>query len=251
MNIINTLNAKLLEQPFEEELAPATSLAEYQHIALTYSVMENAIAVLSDLKLRKSYIYNGGVASRLGISEKGRTEEIDSIWEERILSRIHPDDLLGKHLLELQFFHFLKNIPLSERLDYYIISRMRMWDNSGEYIAIQHRMFYASSHDSMRLALCIYTLSENSNLPNTYEGMIVNSVTGKSMKPDKQNNNILSAREKEILRLIAKGKMSKDIADSLSISINTVNRHRQNILEKLRVKNSIEAYRVAEYMEIL
>ena len=35
--------------------------------------------------------------------------------------------------------------------------------------------------------------------------------------------------------------MSKDIAQTLSISINTVNRHRQNILEKLQVNNSIEA----------
>lgn len=252
MNIIHTLNKKLLEQPFEEETEQAVSLTQYQHIAFTYSIMENSIAVLSDLKSRKSYIYNGGVALRLGISEKKSIEEIDSIWEEKIFSRIHPDDLLEKHLLELQFFHFLKDMPLSERLDYYIVSQIRMRDNSNEYVAVQHRMFYASSHNSMRLALCIYNLSENNALSNAYDGRIINSATGVSIKQDKKKcNDILSVREKEILRLIAKGKMSKEIAGSLSISINTVNRHRQNILEKLRVKNSIEACRVAELMEIL
>ena len=35
--------------------------------------------------------------------------------------------------------------------------------------------------------------------------------------------------------------MSKDIAQTLSISINTVYRQRQNILDKLQVNNSIEA----------
>lgn len=64
-------------------------------------------------------------------------------------------------------------------------------------------------------------------------------------------NDLLSDREKEILQLINKGKMSKDIAQTLSISINTVNRHRQNILEKLQVNNSIEACRIAKELHLL
>lgn len=51
--------------------------------------------------------------------------------------------------------------------------------------------------------------------------------------------------------MINKGKMSKDIAQTLSISINTVNRHRQNILEKLQVNNSIEACRIAKELHLL
>jgi DNA-binding NarL/FixJ family response regulator len=44
--------------------------------------------------------------------------------------------------------------------------------------------------------------------------------------------------------------MSKEIASDLSISINTVNRHRQNILEKLHVDNSIEACRIAKGLNL-
>ena len=62
---------------------------------------------------------------------------------------------------------------------------------------------------------------------------------------------ILSAREKEILRLIMDGKPSKQIADLLNISIHTVNRHRQNILEKLSVGNSVEAIMAAKAMKLI
>lgn len=66
-----------------------------------------------------------------------------------------------------------------------------------------------------------------------------------------EHRNILSEREKEILRCIRKGLSSKEIAAALYISVNTVNRHRQNILEKLSVGNSIEACRAAELMKLL
>ncbi|WP_288357716.1 response regulator transcription factor [uncultured Bacteroides sp.] len=62
---------------------------------------------------------------------------------------------------------------------------------------------------------------------------------------------ILSVREKQVLSLIDKGLTSKKIAETLSISINTVSRHRQEILGKLQVKNSIEACRVAKDLKLI
>ena len=56
---------------------------------------------------------------------------------------------------------------------------------------------------------------------------------------------------KEILLLIGEGLMSKEIAVRLGISVNTVNRHRQNILEKLSVDTSIEALNAAQAMGVL
>ena len=63
--------------------------------------------------------------------------------------------------------------------------------------------------------------------------------------------NILSAREKQVLNLINKGLTSKDIAEMLCISRNTVNRHRQEILSKLQAKNSIEACRTAKDLNLI
>ena len=59
----------------------------------------------------------------------------------------------------------------------------------------------------------------------------------------KKNNNIeiLTDREKQILDLLAKGFIYKEIAADLDISYETVKKHIQNIYEKLQVQNKVEA----------
>jgi DNA-binding CsgD family transcriptional regulator len=51
----------------------------------------------------------------------------------------------------------------------------------------------------------------------------------------------LSAREVEVLRLVAAGKSNQQIADELVISLNTVARHVSNIFGKTGVRNRVEA----------
>jgi DNA-binding CsgD family transcriptional regulator len=55
---------------------------------------------------------------------------------------------------------------------------------------------------------------------------------------------VLSRREKEILRGLARGQRSVDVAEALFISPNTVEWHRKNILKKLGAKSSSEAVRL-------
>ena len=56
---------------------------------------------------------------------------------------------------------------------------------------------------------------------------------------------ILTNREKEVLKLIAEGKSSKEIASLLFISIYTVNNHRANISKKLQLKKTADLVRYA------
>ena len=51
----------------------------------------------------------------------------------------------------------------------------------------------------------------------------------------------LSNRENEILKLLAKGLLYKEIASQLSLSTGTVRQHIHNIYEKLHVQNRTEA----------
>jgi DNA-binding NarL/FixJ family response regulator len=57
----------------------------------------------------------------------------------------------------------------------------------------------------------------------------------------KEKVDALSARENEILQLLAKGLLYKEIAAKLSIATNTVRQHIHHIYEKLHVQNRTEA----------
>ena len=54
-------------------------------------------------------------------------------------------------------------------------------------------------------------------------------------------NSILSTREKEVLELLSKGLLYKEIAEELGITHETVKKHLKNIYQKLHVQNKIEA----------
>ncbi|MFJ3894745.1 MULTISPECIES: response regulator [unclassified Streptomyces] len=56
---------------------------------------------------------------------------------------------------------------------------------------------------------------------------------------------LLTAREEEVLKLVAEGHSSKEIAEMLFISIKTVHRHRANLLSKLGLRDRLELTRYA------
>ncbi|MFF6916312.1 response regulator [Streptomyces sp. NPDC012466] len=56
---------------------------------------------------------------------------------------------------------------------------------------------------------------------------------------------ILTPREEEVLKLVAEGHSSKEIADLLFISIKTVQRHRANLLQKLGLRDRLDLTRYA------
>lgn len=59
------------------------------------------------------------------------------------------------------------------------------------------------------------------------------------------DSSVLSAREREVLQLLAEGKRTKEIASILHVSIKTVERHRQNIMGKLNINSIAELTKYA------
>ena len=55
----------------------------------------------------------------------------------------------------------------------------------------------------------------------------------------------LTPREKEVLTYIAEGYTNREIAEELFISVKTVDRHRENIMQKLNLHNRVELVRYA------
>ena len=56
----------------------------------------------------------------------------------------------------------------------------------------------------------------------------------------------LTAREKDVMTLILKGKLNKIIADELGISMRTVEVHRSNVFSKMGVRSAVELARLLE-----
>jgi len=61
----------------------------------------------------------------------------------------------------------------------------------------------------------------------------------------KSNFELLTSREKEILKLIAEGHSNRGIADRLNISIRTVENHRANVNKKLRLNKTADLVKYA------
>jgi DNA-binding NarL/FixJ family response regulator len=79
--------------------------------------------------------------------------------------------------------------------------------------------------------------------------MITNMVLTKSSDTSNEvieNEELqLTKREIEVIKLIAEGLTSQEIADKLFISPRTVDTHRRNLLQKLNVKNTAELIKFA------
>lgn len=126
-----------------------------------------------------------------------------------------------------------------------------MRDKDNALIDVLHRMYYWNEKDSdiIRYGICVYSPMVI-DLPANC--IAVNSITGEWAELlNDADNTILSPREKEVLILIENGLTSSEISLKLSISKNTVNRHRQEILLKLLAKNSTEACRRAKQLKII
>jgi len=56
---------------------------------------------------------------------------------------------------------------------------------------------------------------------------------------------LLTAREREVMQMLAEGKVAKEVATALDVSVYTVDAHRGRIMKKLGVKSSTELVRYA------
>jgi DNA-binding CsgD family transcriptional regulator len=175
-------------------------------------------------------------------------------------SKIHSKD--HDVLTNVEFkdlVKFLNHIPLDKYGDYVFSFNYRFPDAVGEYRIFMQRHSYIQGNDmgnpsgAVGMVYDISHFKNDSTIVCTIEEMIpennsvVSNLVFKKVYPVKQDIPILpiSKREKEILNGIATGLSTKQIARSLTISINTVNNHRKNMLHKTNCKNLSELIKQA------
>lgn len=243
-------------QQLGNERLNSAIVTQYKSKVEALSSINNACYVITDAYADICYIYTGSLFHMLGISNTlNGYSEYDSSDEDIIYNCMHPEDLVEKRMLEYDYFRYVDRMGAEEKLQYVATCRIRIRNSAGEYIYIRNttRILNPSPHGNVWLILCSYEQTSEQEPSTDISPAIINNHTGEVQRLHliHRRDKILSSREKEILNLVKDGKSSKQIADILSISINTVNRHRQNVLEKLSVSNSHEAITAAIAMKLL
>ena len=122
---------------------------------------------------------------------------------------------------------------LSNRTESWIIQK------ALKYGALGYVTKYAESEEVIESITKV--LSGETYLCKTSFNSLMKQISCQTPNGGDNNQDIqnLTDREKDILKLIAEIKTTKEIAEELSISTRTVETHRRNILHKLGLKNSL------------
>lgn len=170
--------------------------------------------------------------------------------------RIHPEDYIVMEATQRNLLEFLESLPCEERKDYKHIYelRARNTDNLYTRFIIQQQVLELDEEGRPWLLFGIIDISPDISPHHYVKLRVINFKTGEtvpfpiSVKP---GGTVLSAREREVLELVRKGMLSKEIGDKLSISIHTVNKHRQNIMQKMNADNVLEAIEFARNLGLI
>lgn len=169
--------------------------------------------------------------------------------------KIHPDDRQALARNGYEAMKFMMAQPAHTRKRFKMVTEYRIvLDRQAEIrVTEQHQVLELDASGNIWLSLGVIDISPNQSLKDV-RSQVINFHTGELIHL--QNNDLtgaikLTTREKEILGMIGTGKLSKEISALLNISVHTVNTHRQRILEKLKVDNSIEALQSAKMIGLI
>ena len=170
------------------------------------------------------------------------TEYIEASQEIDIEKLVHPDDWEVVRRIDKKVWEFLNTLPEEEKLAYKYIYELRVLER-GKYVRMIYQMRILAFKEDNFLAMGIIDIAPEQSANTSVRFQIKNCLTDEIVPfaIESAADTLLTPREREVLALAKEGMFSKEISEKLNISIHTVNRHRQNILEKLQVDNIIEA----------
>lgn len=164
-------------------------------------------------------------------------------------SRIHPDDLHPwlAALNELMKFT-MTEVDVKDRKQLNYTWNYRFKNASGNYVNIIQNTtplefdtdnkpiiglaHYTVLDHNIKLQICASAKFLNKN--NEYETLYFNNYSQKMLHDG------ITSRERDIIRLLVLNYTSKEISEKLSITSNTVDTHRRNILKKLNISTTGE-----------
>ncbi|TGV02750.1 LuxR C-terminal-related transcriptional regulator [Flavivirga rizhaonensis] len=199
--------------------------------------------ILDFVTYKMTFVHEG-IEEVLGI--KPEEWSIDTFFD-----LIHPDEIESFHDKEAACIKFMFNdIPKEDITSYKTTYLMKLKHNSGNYKTILHQAKPVNvSHDGkIQTVIGVHTDVTHLNVPIRNEVSFISrkktnvhfAKQGGVYLPIKGISSLFTKREKEIMKLIIKGKTANEIGSLLHISNHTVNTHKRNMLKKSKCKNSRE-----------
>ena len=167
------------------------------------------------------------------------------------LSLVHKNDYpIITDAIFKRRYEFMLSIPREEQKNYCYSSNFRILTDNNTYKQVLQHMIISETDES-GLALIISGVCVDISMYKN-DSRIVDTVAQLQDKetakiiyedyyyPDEKEVEVLTAREREIIQLIAGGHSNIKIAAALNISFHTVKAHRRNIREKTQTTNTAQ-----------
>jgi len=254
--VLLVIKDRLLEFQDEKDF-----LAQQNNLLRSLNFRQEEICLLYDYKNFRSLYCSDSIQQILGWTS---SEYLNGGWAFS-LSITHPDDA---HIMEKKFTSEIGKRKLSSaNLDMVPAKiKYRKRHKNGEYKWIQSETWILDRDMEGAINHLLIFMKEitveptgdlsvqNAKIMELFNNGIENvQLTTNSTDTNGRlvNGYHLSNREKEILGLIKKGLSTKEISAKLSLTVNTVNTYRKNLMNKLNAKNSAEMVRIAIEEQII
>lgn len=187
------------------------------------------------------------------LTPSATAQELCGLSVEEFFSYYHQEDLMCILSFLSKIFRIIIDDKPSNRKNYNITMFARIRNGEGEYLwnSLQYPALYFDENDQFLYGMALYTNINHlmkadaepvmtvlyADQPNNQKLMQYSLSNIDGIQKNYPN---VSPREREIIILLGKGNSSKQIADILGITKNTVDNHRQRLLKKFDVKSSSE-----------
>jgi DNA-binding CsgD family transcriptional regulator len=240
---IRTLYSLLDQQQFDANVLDRDFLSKAKLQLQNMAALGNSGISIFDMHKKAHVFYSLNFGKILGYNINKKS----AYGMHFLKDKIHPNDANDLAKNGISILKLLLQFSPEERCSYKFINEYRVLNAAGVYINMieQEQVLALDAKGNMWLTMSTIDISPNQGRLTGLQSQIFNFKTGRIVQFKNEhasgNSTLLTPRETEVLQLIKKGLLSKEISNSLFISVHTVNTHRQRILEKLQSDNAIEA----------
>lgn len=197
---------------------------------------------------RRPHFLSRNSAAFFGVSP----DELAARTYDDLMGLIHPDDLDPYQRSSQKANDVLKSIDPTEAFQYRFTIQYRL-RRRKEYLSLhEERLFCLDEHDRPTHYVLFRDLSAERSVTRVqldwYKVHELGYQRIGSYVPAAPEQD-LTAREVEVVQLIKKGLSSKEIADRLCISVNTVRNHRSNLFRKTNARNMVDLLKSTAWPE--